>query len=340
MSSSTVPLPRSDTLRRVLFTLGALLAYRFGCHIPLPGIDTAELRNLSANLSIDNVSLFALGVTPILSALLIVELIKLLIPPLGRWEAADARNARLLQNVIYGLALLLAVFQAYGVANGLYGIPRLISEPGWEPYIAGSMVAGTMLLGWLGDRISRQGIGSGFWLLAITPTLLKLPVVAAVGVEGWRQGVASADVLAMALVFVVVAVALVATLGSARYEGVTPPANRASGADFIAVWPPLFAIYLSNFAVALWSLPAGSVVHLVLIAFLIFAFSWLQSLGEPLEAPAWRPAWIILLIQIAVCVGGEVLTHMQMLPFIVSGSWLIVVVAVAMNILRRNGWTH
>src|SRR4051794_25892018 len=108
MSSSAAPLPRSEMLRRVLFTLGALLAYRVGCHIPLPGIDTAELRNLSAYFSTENASLFALGVTPILSALLIVEFIKLMIPPLGRWEAADARNVRLLQNVVYGLALLLA----------------------------------------------------------------------------------------------------------------------------------------------------------------------------------------------------------------------------------------
>ena len=324
------PLLRSEMYRRLLFTFGILLAYRLGCQIPIPGINIEVLSRLDGPLKTETVSIFALGVTPFLSALLIFEFIKLIIPPLARWEIADPNNARRLGRYPYFLALVMAGLQASGVANALYGISGLIDGPEWETTIAVTLVAGTMLLGWLGDRITVRGLGNGFWLLLITPTLVGLPNAALGSIELLQRGAVTPTAFFAAVVFLVVAVALVAAacLAGARSE------HRVSGMDFVGVWPPLFASYISSFVVTFFSFPAGGAVNLILIAVLIATFSWLQSLGRSKEAS--QPIWMIALVQIFICAGGEFLTHQLNPPFSVNGSWLIVVVTTAISCLRSK----
>ena len=244
------PLLRSEMYRRLLFTFGILLAYRLGCQIPVPGLNIDVLLRLNGPLTSETVSIFALGVTPFLSALLIFEFIKLIVPPLARWEIADTNNARRLGRYPYFLALVMAGLQAGGVANALYGISGLIDGPEWETTIAVTLVAGTMLLGWLGDRITVRGLGNGFWLLLITPTLVGLPNAALGSIELLQRGAVTPTAFFAAVVFLVVAVALVAAacLAGARSE------HRASGMDFVGVWPPLFASYISSFVVTFFSI--------------------------------------------------------------------------------------
>lgn len=327
-TGSAAPLLSFQTSRRLLFTIGALLVYRLGCQIPVPGLNPDVLARLNGVLKTDSVSIFALGVTPFLSALLIFEFIKLIFPPLARWETAQPNNARRLGRYAYLAGLAMAGLQARGVANAFYGISGLIDEPGWETVIAVTLVAGTALLGWLGERITTLGLGNGFWLLLITPTLVKLPRAAWGSVELLQRGAVTPAAFVAGIAFVVVATALVAT--ALRGDG-TSSENRMSGADFVGVWPPLFASYASAVIVALSSLPAGGAIHLVLLAVLIAAFSWLQSRGT--SAATSRPIRTIALVQIAVCCGGELLMHQMTLPFAISGSWLIVVVVAAISVL-------
>ena len=332
-SEIRTPLLQSETSRRLLFTFGILLAYRFGCQILVPGLNTDVLARLDGSLTTENVSIFALGVTPFLSALFIFEFIKLLVPPLARWEIADPDHARRLARYPFFLALVMAGLQASGVANALYGISDLVDGREWETTIAITLVAGTMLLGWLGDRITARGLGNGFWLLLITLTLLGLPAAAAGGVELLRQGAVTPMAFFAAVAFVVVAVALAAAacLAGAR------PEPRVSGRDFTGVWPPLFASYIGGFAVAFFSIEAGGAVHLILIAALIAAFNWLQSWGSSRQVP--QSVWAIALVQIVVCCGGDLLTHQFNLPFAINGSWLIVVVTTAISCLRSPART-
>lgn len=324
---SIAPLP--DLIRRVLFTIGALLVYRIGCAIPVPGIDFDTIGGLKSQISIEVVSLFALGVTPILSALLIVEFFKLVIPPLSRWEAADPSHVRRLRWKVYLAGLLMAAFQGYGIASALYEIPGLLAGKAWAYYFIANCVAATALLGWLGDRITRQGIGTGFWLLLILPTLIKLPAAAALGYEGGRAGLVAVGALAAVAVYLAVATALIVAV--AKASPATAADNRTGGADFNIIWPPLFATAISGFAVEFWFSAAGP-AHLLLLALLIAGFTWLQRRGNA-GPPAGR---IVAAVQFAICAGAEILTQNLKLPFTLDGSWLIVVVVVAMNCLRRK----
>ena len=321
------PLLRSQMSRRLLFTAGILLVYRLGCQVPIPGLNTEALSRLSNLLKTETVSVLALGVTPFLSALFIFEFIKLIVPPLARWETANANNARRLSRYAYFVALIMAGFQARSVANAFYGITGLLDGPGWEIPIAMTLVAGTALLGWLGDQITLRGVGNGFWLLLITPTLVNLTNIAEGSYVLLQRGTMSPFAFFAAAVFLAAAVAIVAMVcKSCGAEA----EHRMSGADFASVWPPLLATTIAGF-VAAYSLQAGGPAHLVLIVTLIATFNWLQSLGAP--ESSW-PVWTTILVQIFVCTGGELLTHQLSLPIAINGAWVIIVVTTAMNCLR------
>jgi preprotein translocase subunit SecY len=326
------PLLRPQTIRRLLFTAGVLLVYRLGCQVPVPGVNVDVLAGLKGALGIEAISIFALGVTPFFSILFVFELIKLIVPPLSRWETSEPSHAQRLSRVIYLTALVTAGFQARGLANALYGITGLVDEPGWEVPIAMTLVAGTALLCWLGERITLHGLGNGFWLLLITPTLAAVASVAAGSWVLAQQGVIQPAALGAALVFLAMATALIAMTSSASGASAE---NRVSGADFVSVWPPLFGAYISGFVVSFFALQTGGTAHLLLMAALIAAFNWLQWLGA---APTTlRPVWTIALVQIFVCVGAELLTDALTLPFPISGAWLIVIVTTALSLLRAMG---
>lgn len=329
MAKDIAPLLQSPMARRLLFTAGALLVYRLGCQIPVPGLDTDGLLRLNGQLGIETVSIFALGVTPFLSALFIFEFIKLIVPPLSRWETAKLENTRRLSRYVYFVALVMAGVQARGVASALLEISGLIDGPEWEIPITITFVAGTILLGWFGERITARGLGNGFWLLVITPTLVNLPTAAAGSLELARTGSVSDSMLIAACLFLAVATALVVVTAP---TGRTTTESRVSGADFAIVWPPLLATTIAAFVVPFFALQAGGAAHLILIAALIAAFTWLQSLGTSQQA--LRPIWIVAAVQILICAGGEWLTNQISLPF--NGSWLIVVVTTMMSLLRSK----
>lgn len=342
MQAPAGPNPQSGFAARVLFTVGALLVYRLGCQIPLPGLDAEVLSRLDAGPARNVLSIFALGVTPILSALLLFELARLFIGPLARWEAAEPGHVRRLRSAIVTVALLMAGGQALGIASGFYEIPGLIPEPGWTPAIVVTLIAATALLGWLGGRITRNGFGSGFWLLLIAPTLAALPMQVAGTLAYARQGGIGTDALFGAAIFLALATILIAAVTNARLDAIPQngqaAGNRTSGADFVSVWPPLFANFFAGLAAAALAFSAGGAVHLLLIALFIAAFTWLQSRRAPEgSAEAARPLRLIALAQIVVCVSAEFLTRFWELPFPIDGSWLIVVVMVAISVLRAGG---
>ena len=331
-NQAIAPLPRGDIGRRLLITAGVLLVYRVGCWIPIPGVDAQAAPGVARMLKPEMFSIFGLGVTPFLSVLFIFEFIKLIVPPLSRWEASEPSHAQTLSRILYLLALACAGFQARGVTGALQDAGMLMDGPGWSIVVPLTLAAGTALLLWLGERITLHGVGNGFWLIVITPTLLTLITNAAGTFELLRMGAITSGAVIAELGFFAVATAL---LVKTTQASAAPTESRVSGADFVTVWPPLLAAYVNEFRVTISGVEIGFAAQLALLAATIALFNGLQWLGT---APAARrPIWAIVLVQIFICVGAELLTHTLQLPFPISGAWLIVIVMTAMSCARAFG---
>lgn len=331
-NQAVTPLPRGEIGRRLLFTAGVLLIYRLGCWVPIPGVDAEAAPGVARMLKPETLSIFGLGVTPFLSVLFIFEFIKLIVPPLSRWEATEPSHAQTLSRIVYLLALVFAGFQARGVTGALRDAGLLMDGPGWNIVTPLTLAAGTALLFWMAERITLHGVGNGFWLLVITPILTTSIGHAASTFELLRMGAISSGALLTVLGFSAAATALIAM--TTRTEGASTE-SRVSGADFVSVWPALLATTISDYKVTISDVEINFAYQLALLAGVIALFNGLRWLGD---APATRRSILATaLVQIFVCVGAELLTHTVKLPFPVNGAWLIVIVTTALGCVRALG---
>lgn len=270
--------------------------------------------------------------TPFLSVLFIFEFIKLIVPPLSRWETSEPGHAQTLSRIVYLLALVFAGFQARGVTGALQDAGMLIDGPGWGIVTPLTLVGGTALLLWLGERITLHGLGNGFWLIVIAPMLSSLISNTARTFELIRMGAVTSGTVIAELAFFAVAATL---LVKSTQAGAASTESRVSGADFINIWPPLLAAFINDYKVTLSGVEINFAAQLALLAAVIALLNGLQWLGT---APAARrPVWAIALVQIFICVGAELLTHIVQLPFPISGAWFIVIVMTAMSFVRAFG---
>ena len=164
---------------RLGVTLLVLLAYRGGCHLPLPGLDTQKIGLLyeGGGSATARVSVLALGIMPLLSALILLEIGKLAAPGLRTWERATPRNQRLYGYVAISLALVLALVQSAGIASALEQVTALVPEPGaaFRVVAIATLMAGTALVIAFANIIDRAGLGSGVWIMFLAPVLAELP---------------------------------------------------------------------------------------------------------------------------------------------------------------------
>jgi preprotein translocase subunit SecY len=171
--------PSQELLRRLAVTVAILVVYRLGCHIPMPGIEAGTMHTLLRGTpqAIERLSMFALGIMPLVSALIVAEIAKMIAPALRRWEDASARNRATFKRYVVGGALILAWIQARQLAVALSTMPNLVTDPGpmFELTYMVTQVAGAALAIWLADQITRNGLGSGVWLLLIAGWLSTLP---------------------------------------------------------------------------------------------------------------------------------------------------------------------
>jgi preprotein translocase subunit SecY len=162
-----------ELLRRAAVTLAAVAVYWIGCWIPMPGVDISALIGPSSthNTAITRLSIMALGITPLLSAYILLEMLMIAFPALRGWAAAEPERRRTLTGWATVVALLLAMLQASGIASALEQIHGLVANPGpaFRVGAVASLVAATGLLIWLASVVTRHGIGQGFWLLVALP---------------------------------------------------------------------------------------------------------------------------------------------------------------------------
>jgi preprotein translocase subunit SecY len=180
-----------DLRRRLTFLLLALVVYRIGAHIPVPGIDPNQLAQLFKSqaggiLSLFNMfsggalsrfTVFALGIMPYISASIIMQLMTYVVPTLEALKKeGESGRRKITQYTRYG-TLGLALFQSLAIATALEGSPGLVISPGFGFRMTAvvSLVAGTMFLMWLGEQITERGLGNGISILIFGGIAAGLP---------------------------------------------------------------------------------------------------------------------------------------------------------------------
>jgi preprotein translocase subunit SecY len=216
----------TELRQRLLFVLGALVVFRIGAHIPVPGIDPgamAELFNQQRGTILDmfnmfsggalgRLSLFALGVMPYISASIIMQLMSMVVPSLERLrKEGGAAGRHTLTRYTRYLTVLLATFQAIGVSIALQhqtvGAASVVIAPGLGFILTTmiTLVSGTMFLVWLGEQITERGIGNGISLLIFAGIVAGLPAAVGGTLELARTG----ELHAMLVIFLLVMAVLV-----------------------------------------------------------------------------------------------------------------------------------
>ncbi|MEM7302290.1 MAG: preprotein translocase subunit SecY [Pseudomonadota bacterium] len=222
----------TDLKKRLWFTLGALLVYRLGTYIPLPGIDpdafarafeqqsqgVLGLFNMFAGGAVERLAIFALGIMPYISASIIIQLMTSVVPTLEQLKKEGEQGRKVInQYTRYG-TVILATLQAYGIAVGLSSSQGIVTNPGWFFTVSTviTLVGGTMFLMWLGEQITARGIGNGISLIIFAGIVAALPSALVQLLEQSRTGALSALVLVAVLVSIVALIAFIVFIERAQ----------------------------------------------------------------------------------------------------------------------------
>ena len=241
----------SELKTRLWFVLGAILVFRMGSFVPIPGIDSAvlaelfnqqkgtiiEMFNMFSGGALSRASIFALGIMPYISASIIVQLLTVVHPPLAELKKeGESGRRKINQYTRYG-TLVLGTFQAIGIATGLPAMmPGLVENPGLPFYITAvvSLVTGTMFLMWLGEQITERGIGNGISIIIFVGIIAGLPAAIGQTAEQARQGEIHLLVLLALLVIVFATTAFVVFVERGQRRIVVNYAKRQQGRKVFA----------------------------------------------------------------------------------------------------------
>jgi preprotein translocase subunit SecY len=299
-----------DLSRRLVFLMLALVVYRIGVHIPVPGINPDELSqlfktqggilnlfNMFSGGALSRFSVFSLGIMPYISASIIMQLMSYALPALEalRKEGESGRR-KITQYTRYG-TLALAVAQGLFIAIGLESSPRLVVDPGFAFRLTAvvSLVAGTMFLMWLGEQVTERGLGNGISILIFSGIVAGLPSAIGGLFELIRTG-AMSEFVALLVIAVIAAVTYFVVfvergqrkilvnyakrqVGNRVYQGQT--SHLPLKLNTAGVMPPIFAssIILLPATLVNW-LSAGD------------GFNWLKDISGALSPG--QPIYVLL----------------------------------------------
>jgi len=214
-----------DLKKRIWFTLGALLVYRLGTYIPMPGINpdafaqafqqqsggVLGMFNMFAGGAVERMEIFALGIMPYISASIIMQLMTAVVPTLEQLKKEGEQGRKIInQYTRYG-TVLLATVQAYGIAVGLEGGANIVTDPGWFFRISAviTLVGGTMFLMWLGEQITARGLGNGISLIIFAGIVAGMPSAISGTLELGRTGALSTTLILAILVLAVILIGVI-----------------------------------------------------------------------------------------------------------------------------------
>ena len=260
-----------DLSQRLWFLLGALVVYRIGAHIPVPGIDPGVLAdlfksqkngilgmfNMFSGGALSRFTIFALGIMPYISASIIMQLAAIAVPQLEQLKKeGEAGRRKITQYTRYG-TLVLALFQAFGISVALQAQPGLVPNPGslFQMTTVITLVTGTIFLMWLGEQITERGLGNGISLIIFAGIAAGLPHAIGSTLELVRTGAFSIPLVLFLLVATVSVTALVVFVERGQRKILVNYAKRQVGnkvyggqsshlplkLNMAGVIPPIFA---------------------------------------------------------------------------------------------------
>jgi preprotein translocase subunit SecY len=284
----------TELKRRLWFTLGCLIVYRFGTYIPMPGIDPVVISDIFqqqaggilgvfdafAGGAVSRMSILALGIMPYISAAIIMQLMSAVSPKIEALKKEGEQGRKKInQYTRYG-TVLLATLQGYGVAVGLEGIVSsqgaAVAEPGlfFRASTVITVVGGTIFLMWLGEQITARGVGNGISLIIFSGIVANLPIALVTTLEAGRTGSLSALLIIVLLVMAVTVVGCIVFIERAQRRIIVQYPKRQVGQKMFGgeashlplklntagVIPPIFAtsLLLMPVTVAGFSAGAGS----------------------------------------------------------------------------------
>ncbi|MXZ79960.1 MAG: preprotein translocase subunit SecY [Gammaproteobacteria bacterium] len=277
----------SDLKQRILFMIGALMVFRLGTHVPVPGVDPAavaalfeqtrgsiiDIFNMFSGGALSRLSIFALGVMPYISASIIMQMMKAVIPSLEQLNKEGEAGRRKITQYTRYFTVVLALFQGIGISVAIEsqqvaGSPViLIPGIGFKIIAASTLCAGTMFLVWLGEQVSERGLGNGISLIIFASIVAGLPSAVAGTLELARTGALSGGIVlllfigALAVTYFVVFVERgqrrITVNYAKRQQGRRMIAGQSSHLPFklnmAGVIPPIFASSLILFPASLGS---------------------------------------------------------------------------------------
>ncbi|MBL8552073.1 MAG: preprotein translocase subunit SecY [Hyphomonadaceae bacterium] len=261
----------SELHKRILFTLGALIVYRLGTFIPIPGVDmdafAAAFQSQAGGIlgmfntfsggAVERMAVFALNVMPYISASIIIQLLSTTSPTLERLKKEGEAGRKQLNQYTRYLTVVLALLQSYTISLGLQGSPGVVTNPGIF-FVASTMITltgGTMFLMWLGEQVTARGVGNGVSLIIFAGIVASLPTAIFQTLSLGREGALSfMGILAIGLILVAVTVFIVFIERSQRRLVVQYPKRQVGNRMFMGessflplkintagVIPPIFA---------------------------------------------------------------------------------------------------
>ncbi|MBS0331157.1 MAG: preprotein translocase subunit SecY, partial [Proteobacteria bacterium] len=301
--------------KRLSFTLVAMIVYRIGCYVPIPGINIQAFSqafqgqaggilgmfNMFSGGAVRNMAVFALNVMPYISASIIVQLLGTIYPPWEklRKEGGEAGRKTLNQYTRY-LTVVLALFQSFGIAMSLQAGQGIVDNPGLFFVIStvATLTGGTLFLMWLGEQITSRGVGNGVSLIIFAGIVAVFPRYIAQALSLVRTGAMNGGALMVIFALVVaVTVAIVFMERAQRRLLVQYPkrqvGNRMFGGDtsFLPLKINTSGVIPPIFASSLLLLP-GTVMGFAATANLP---SWLQWLpGAVAQLQHGRPLFMVL----------------------------------------------
>ena len=277
----------SELKSRLLFTVGALIIYRLGTYLPIPGIDPGALADIFSQQSsgilgmfdmfsggaLSRMTIFALNIMPYITASIIMQLMTAIVPSLEALKKDGESGRKIINQYTRYMTVVLAAVQGYGIAVGLEAASGVVGDPGmfFRVTTVVTLVGGTLFLMWLGEQITSRGVGNGISLIIFAGIVANLPSALAGTLELGRTGALSAFLIVLLFAMAIAVIAFIVFIErSVRKILVQYPkrqhGNKVFGGDqsFLplkinvpGVIPPIFASSLLLMPISIINLTGG-----------------------------------------------------------------------------------